>query len=331
MVVSDAGNWCLIESDPGVFTDLILKFGVKGVQVEEIWSLDEDSFSTLKPVHGLIFLFKWQQEEQPSGSVVQDNRLDKIFFAKQMINNACATQAILSVLLNTKHSDIQLGSTLSEFREFTQTFDAHMKGLALSNSDTIRNVHNSFARQTLFEFDKQQPSEDEDVFHFVGYIPIEGRLYELDGLKDGPIDLGPIAPGTDWLSVVQPVIQRRIQKYSEGEIHFNLMAIVSDRKMVMEKKISQLQKEIEESGMDSSSQEEELTQLRAALETEENKRARWRIENIRRKHNYLPLIVNMMKILAEEGKLLPIYHTAREKAKARHEKAKEKNKEKSGV
>lgn len=67
-------------------------------------------------------------------------------------------------------------------------------------------------RQTLFEFDKQQPSEDEDVFHFVGYIPIEGRLYELDGLKDGPIDLGPIPPGTDWLSVVQPVIQRRIQK-----------------------------------------------------------------------------------------------------------------------
>lgn len=51
------------------------------------------------------------------------------------------------------------------------------------------------------------------MFHFVGYIPIEGRLYELDGLKDGPIDLGPIAPGTDWLTVVQPVIQRRIQKY----------------------------------------------------------------------------------------------------------------------
>lgn len=37
-----------------------------------------------RPVHGLIFLFKWQQEEQPSGSVVQDNRLDKIFFAKQV-------------------------------------------------------------------------------------------------------------------------------------------------------------------------------------------------------------------------------------------------------
>ncbi|XP_064088358.1 uncharacterized protein LOC135202825 [Macrobrachium nipponense] len=83
MVVSDAGNWCLIESDPGVFTDLINRFGVKGVQVEELWSLDDESFSNLKPVHGLIFLFKWQQEDQPSGTVVQDNRLDKIFFAKQ--------------------------------------------------------------------------------------------------------------------------------------------------------------------------------------------------------------------------------------------------------
>ena len=130
-----------------------------------------------------------------------------------MINNACATQAIISILLNCKYPDIDLGSTLGDFREFTQTFDANMKGLALSNSDTIRNVHNSFARQTLFEFDSKAAAKDEDSYHFVGYLPIDGRLYELDGLKDGPIDLGSVPADTDWIDVVRPTIEKRIQRY----------------------------------------------------------------------------------------------------------------------
>ncbi|GAA6081817.1 ubiquitin carboxyl-terminal hydrolase isozyme L5 isoform X1, partial [Tachysurus ichikawai] len=98
--------------------------GCKGAQVEEIWSMEPENFQNLKPVHGLIFLFKWQPGEEPAGSIVQDSRLDQIFFAKQVINNACATQAIVSVLLNCSHPDMELGETLTEFREFSQSFDA---------------------------------------------------------------------------------------------------------------------------------------------------------------------------------------------------------------
>ncbi|XP_071443579.1 ubiquitin carboxyl-terminal hydrolase isozyme L5 [Hetaerina americana] len=308
-----AGNWCLIESDPGVFTELIKEFGVKGVQVEEIWSLDAEQFANLKPIHGLIFLFKWVQDDEISGSIVQDNRLEKIFFAKQVINNACATQAILSILLNAKHPDIQLGSTLTEFKEFCQTFDANMKGLTLSNSQVIRSVHNSFARQTLFEIESKMASKGEEVYHFVGYIPIDGRLYELDGLKDGPIDLGAISQDSDWLDVVRPIIEKRIKKYSEGEIHFNLMAIVSDRKLNYEKRIQTIQKQMEDGGMETDAQQTELSRLRMLIDEEEAKMKLYRIENIRRKHNYLPLIVEILKILAKEGKLLPLYEKAKEK------------------
>ncbi|XP_053549118.1 ubiquitin carboxyl-terminal hydrolase isozyme L5 [Bombina bombina] len=303
-MAGSAGEWCLMESDPGVFTELIKGFGCMGIQVEEIWSLEQEHFEDLQPVQGLIFLFKWQPGEEPAGSIVQDSRLDTIFFAKQVINNACATQAIISILMNTTHPDVHLGETLSEFREFTQSFDAAMKGLALSNSEVIRQVHNSFARQQMFEFDAKSATKDDDAFHFVSYVPVNGRLYELDGLRDGPIDLGPCNQD-DWISAVRPVIEKRMQKYCEGEIRFNLMAIVSDRKKIYEKKIAELQKQ--------------LTEVRTRVKRlymyhSIHLSLLLQIENIRRKHNYLPFIMELLKTLAEHQQLIPLV----EKAKSKH-------------
>ncbi|KAK7815396.1 hypothetical protein U0070_022651 [Myodes glareolus] len=47
-MTSNAGEWCLMESDPGVFTELIKGFGCRGAQVEEIWSLEPENFEKLK-------------------------------------------------------------------------------------------------------------------------------------------------------------------------------------------------------------------------------------------------------------------------------------------
>ncbi|KAK2165522.1 hypothetical protein LSH36_49g07011 [Paralvinella palmiformis] len=338
--MSGAGEWCLIESDPGVFTELIKGFGlhllgpsswqhdiahgirvnsdacVKGVQVEELWSLDPENFENLRPIHGLIFLFKWKADDEPQGSLVMDNRLDKIFFAKQVINNACATQAILSILLNCSHPNLELGKDLTTFKEFVMTFDPATKGLSLSNSNVIRSVHNSFARQQMFEFDQKAASKDDDVYHFVSYMPIEGRLYELDGLKEGPIDHGQIPTETDWLDVVRPILEKRIQKYSADEIHFNLMAVMSDRRSKYQKRIDEINQLIQSGTMETDDLHSEISKLELLIKDEQNKMDRYKVENIRRKHNYLPFIMEMLKILAQEGKLVNLVEKVNGKPKA---------------
>lgn len=38
-----------------------------------------------RPVHGLIFLFRYLQDDEPPQPIVNDDRADKIYFAKQVI------------------------------------------------------------------------------------------------------------------------------------------------------------------------------------------------------------------------------------------------------
>lgn len=175
--------------------------------------------------------------------------------------------------MNCNHADLKLGSTLTDLKEFCISFDAQNKGLTLTNASQIRTVHNSFARQTLFELDNKKAQKDEDVFHFIGYVPIDGRLYELDGLKEGPIDLGPIQSNQDWVNVVRPIIQKRIDKYSEGEIHFNLMAIVSDRQLIYQRQIDEILK-----GPTDDVKQAEVARLRGLIEDDLAKKKRYKVK-----------------------------------------------------
>jgi len=301
--------------------------------------LDKTFLEELKPIYGLIFLFKWRAGEKDDRPPCEHY---KLFFANQVINNACATQAILSILLNSQEIDI--GEELRNFKQFTQEFPPELKGLAISNSELIRRTHNSFARAEPFVLteDSKSVEEEDDIYHFISYIPFEGGLYELDGLKAGPIFLADLKPEEDWLEKAFPVIQKRIEKYAKSEIRFNLMAIIKNRRTIFNEHTTALKKEqsdivhrisqlsgtsatlmdvdtllpstIEECNSRLVAIETEIKEEEHKMAMEDDKFKNWKVENIRRKHNYIPFLVNLLKILAEKGELTHLIQQAQKKS-----------------
>lgn len=176
------------------------------------------------------------------------------------------------MLLNKTSSGVDVGAPLCDFRDFTIELPPEFRGEALSNSDLIREVHNSFARSSPFADETQQrSSESEDVFHFIAYTPINGTLYELDGLQPAPISHGPCDEAS-FPSRVVDVLQRRVARYDATEIRFNLLAMCRD-----------LRVRAREFG------DVEL------LEREERKRQGWLFENALRRHNFVGFAGEVLK------------------------------------
>ena len=126
-------SWSLLESDPAVFTDLMTAVGVKGLQLEEVYSLDDISPLT----SGLFFLFKWKKGRAPD-PVSHDDDPDAPIFLQQVIPNACGTLALLHVLLNCPGLDI--GDVLGQFRDFVRFLPSEDRGTALGAESLPRRL-----------------------------------------------------------------------------------------------------------------------------------------------------------------------------------------------
>lgn len=100
---------------------------------------------------------------------------------------------------------------------------------------------------------------NQEVYHFIGYVPFRGKVWELDGLKSGPVEVGelpaPISSSgsgatvhRNWMDVVRPVLRMKMRRYGGGDdetgsIRFNLLAIVDDQFCKLSDKLELLRRE----------------------------------------------------------------------------------------
>lgn len=311
--------WCDVESDPAVFRELIARFGVKGVGVEEIYDLSMKA----DPSFGLILLFKYIRETDDR-EVTDPDEFPELFFAKQVVTNACATQAILSVLLNAE--GIELGSELNDFKSFASGLDSESRGIAIGNSDHLRVAHNSFARPEPFMSEETRAYTGKgDVYHFIAYLPFRDpvtgkwKVFELDGLKRGPILIGEVEDTEDWLSIAKPAIQARMNRYSASEVDFALLSIQEERSIVLKRELETLQAKIAtldsangKGGEGLGELQSTIESLHNSLEDEAAKQESQRKENVRRRHNYIPFAIHLLRALSSKGKLSSMVTKAKE-------------------
>ncbi|KAK4156814.1 hypothetical protein C8A00DRAFT_40720 [Chaetomidium leptoderma] len=252
---SEWPSWIELESDPAFFTAILGLLGVKGARIEEVLSVDEDSLAALPPpVYGLVFLYEYVSEE----SVEAAETTRDVWFANQTTQNACATIALLNIIMNAE--GLGLGEKLRQFKQESKDLSPPLRGNMINDSDWIRVAHNSFARRLDLlnaalalqndvddrkkrartsttrqkkkkvkrEKVKKDKSSGNSAYHFIAFVPVGQQVWQLDGLTSTPVFVGEYEKDQHWTSVVRPVIQERMMRYETERLSFSLLALCGD-------------------------------------------------------------------------------------------------------
>ncbi|KAF3352163.1 hypothetical protein VdG1_00644 [Verticillium dahliae VDG1] len=242
-------GWCELESEPAFFNAILRDCGVQDVKIQELFSLDEDSLQLLpQPVYGLIFLYQYfAQDCEVDDEQGQD---DAIWFANQTTDNACATVAMMNIVMN---SDVELGPELQAFRDSTKDINsaaAFKKNAkkraraAAAGTNTTPKKRKSIAAATP-KRKKKTKIDSDSGFHFIAIVPAHGAVWELDGLKNGPVRLGPVHDDADWVAAATPFIQDRMRQLGEDSVHFNMMALCKSPLAAAKARLAQSARQME--------------------------------------------------------------------------------------
>jgi ubiquitin carboxyl-terminal hydrolase L3 len=124
---------------------------------------------------------------------------EPVMFYHQIIGHACGLIGMLHCTTNGTARDlIQPGSDLDELVKGAEPLKVDERAQFLHDSDMLEKAHAAAAESG----DSIVPKLGEDPDHaFIAFVKgKDGHLWELEGQRKGPIDLGPLAEDEDALS-----------------------------------------------------------------------------------------------------------------------------------
>lgn len=222
-----------LESNPEIFNALGHKIGLSPVLLfQDVYSItDPDLLAFLpQPVMALVMLFpitKQYEEYRKDEDAKNGNSRDGALWFRQTIGNGCGLYALLHVLANLPREfivkDLVVNNVL--LLQLDGASDAEIAQLVELLEQNIQ-LDSNYGTQGQTE---APPAENSIETHFITYVKgSDDHVYELDGRRTGPVDLG-LSSGSKHLLDEKKVVDK-IQFYMENtdesqKNNFALMAV----------------------------------------------------------------------------------------------------------
>ncbi|KAI9369525.1 hypothetical protein BJX61DRAFT_144231 [Aspergillus egyptiacus] len=229
-----------LENNPEVMSHLVHQLGLSpSLGFTDVFSIDEPDLLALvpRPSHALLLVFPVSKTYEAS-RVAEDSNLpeyagsgpsEPVTWFKQTIRNACGLIGLLHAVSNGEaRKHILPGSDLESLLKDAEGLGPIERADLLYESKALESAHADAARLG----DTKAPgAEDEVDLHFVAFVKgDDGKLWELDGRRRGPLERGILGAEEDALSerALELGVRRFLEMEAKGgnpDLRFSLVSL----------------------------------------------------------------------------------------------------------
>ncbi|CAL3962998.1 unnamed protein product [Diplocarpon coronariae] len=235
-------TFTVLENNPSVMTPLAHSLGLSSLlSFHDVYSLTEPSLLSLipRPVHALLVILPltptWNAsrlaEDSCKPPYAGKGPDEPVVWFKQTIGHACGSIGLLHCLVNGSALPyLSKGSIADNIRERAIPLGMDERAQMLYEDQAFEDAHAAVAELG----DTRAPSAEEGHRlgqHFVAFVKVDGRLWELEGSRMGPLDRGWLGE-EDVLSETglelglgRVVEMERAASRGDGDMRFSCIAL----------------------------------------------------------------------------------------------------------